>query len=245
MNKEEQTWLSVFFGIPTIMGYYLADALAPDGKMEFLYSMLFGGVGAVLGYGLYYFIKGKSKGIKIGSAAGLFAVGAFAIYVAVSKPTDNEILKREWITQTIGEVQFDNPKRLALQTAEIPEAAKWFYKELKMYSDGDNDRLTTFMDSRITVDTLSIADAYSSALEGMLKKHNVKAEELKLETFSSDEAEISAMFTFDLSGERVNGYGHMFKKGQVLTSIWLMPIKRGFSREYIEEFEAGIIPNYK
>ena len=227
------------------MGYNLADALAPNGEFKLLYSALFGGIGAVLGYGIYYFVKEKSKGFKIASAAGLFAIGVIALYLAVSKPTDNEILNREWLTQTIGEVQFDSPEKLTLQTAEIPEATEWFYKDLKMYSDRNNERLTTFMDSRVKVDTLSIADAYSSALEGMLKKHNVKPEELKLETFSANEEEISAMFTFNLNGEMVNGYGHMFKKGEVLSSIWLMPIKRGFSKEYIEEFESGISPNYE
>jgi hypothetical protein len=245
MNKEEQTWRGTFLVIPTILGYNLADALAPDDKMEFLYAALFGGAGALMGAGVYYLIKEKSKGLKITSAVGLFAVGILALYLATSEPTNAEILNREWVTQTLSGVQFDSPEKLTLRTTETPVSAKWFYKELKMYSDGNNDRLTIFMDSRITIDTLSVANAYASALEDMLKKQNVNPEKLKLETFSSDEEEISAMFTFDLNGERVNGYGHMFKKREVLASIWLMPIKRGFSREYIEEFEAGIFPNYK
>ncbi|WP_210466449.1 hypothetical protein [Rufibacter roseolus] len=244
MNKEEQTWWGVFLVIPMIFGYNLADALAPDDKTEFLYAALFGGAGALMGAGIYYLMKDKSKGLKIASATGLFAVGILALYWAVSQPTDEEILNTDWVTQTIGEVQFDSPEKLTLRTSEIPASAKWFYKEMKLYSDGKNDRLTTFLDSKITVDTLAIADAYSNALESMLKKHSINPAKLKLKTFSSDEEEISAMFTFDLNGETVNGYGHMFKKGEVLESVWLMPVTKGFSKEYIEEFEAGIIPNY-
>ncbi|MER2998904.1 hypothetical protein [Pontibacter populi] len=245
MNKDEQIWRGIFLVVPAILGYNMADAMAADDKMEILYAALFGGVGALVGAGIYYLVKEKGKGLKTASAAGLFAVGILALYLVTSQPTDEEILKGEWVTQTIGEVQFDSPEKLTLRTSEIPESTRWFYKQLKMYSDGNNDRLTAFMDSRIKADTLSIVDAYASALEGLLKKHNVSPERLKLETFSSDEEEISAMYTFDLKGERVNGYGHMFKKGEVLESIWLMPITRGFSREYIEEFEAGIFPNYK
>jgi hypothetical protein len=245
MNKEEQTWQGIFLVIPVILGYTLADTLAADGQMKLLYGALFSGAGAMVGAGIYYLIREKGRGYKIALAAVLLAVGILAPYIVTSEPTDEEILKREWSTQTIGQVQFDSPEKLTLITAEIPDSAKWFYKELKMYSNENRERLITFIDSRITVDTLSIVDAYSSLLERLLVQHDLNPEKLNLETFSANEEEISAMFTFDLKGKSVSGYGYMFKKGEVLESIWLIPITKGFSRELIEEFEAGIYPNYK
>jgi hypothetical protein len=37
----------------------------------------------------------------------------------------------------------------------------------------------------------------------------------------------------------------MYKNENTLESIWLMPLERGFSKDYIEEFEAGIFPEYE
>lgn len=245
MNKEDQIWQGVFLTIPTVFAYNLANDIAPDNQTSILYAMLFGGIGAMVGYGLFYFLKNKSKLIKVLSLAGFIIAAFLTVFLLSAKPSDEEILKGKWITQTIGEVQFDNPKELTLTSSEIPESVKWYYKELKTYSDSNQDRITIFLDSKIATDTIPIIESYSSYLEGMLQKQGVNEETFKIEPIISDKEEISAKFTFELNGKVVNGYGYMFKKGEILESIWLMPIKEGFSDEYIEEFEAGIFPNYK
>jgi hypothetical protein len=162
-----------------------------------------------------------------------------------SKPTDTEILDEEWTTQKIGMIEFDSPTKLELQTSKIPESVKWFYSEMNLYSDEGTDRITSFMESKILIDTLTIENAYSGALEGMLNKLNVNLDNVELEVFGADEEEVSSMFSFELNGDQVNGYGFMYMNKDKLESIWLMPIKRGFSKDYIEEFEAGIIPDYE
>jgi uncharacterized membrane protein YeaQ/YmgE (transglycosylase-associated protein family) len=245
MNKEDQIWQGIFLTIPTVFAFNLANVIASDDQTSILYAMLFGGIGAMVGYGLFYFLKNKSKQIKILSLVGSIIAGFLSVFLLSAKPSDEEILKRKWITQTIGEVQFDNPQELILTSSEIPESVKWYYKSLKTYSDSNTDRITIFLDSKIATDTILIIDSYSNYLEGMLQKQGVNRETVKMEPLTSDKEEISAKFTFELNGKEVKGYGYMFKKGEILESIWLMPIKEGFSNEYIEEFEAGIFPNYK
>ncbi|KAA3437793.1 hypothetical protein [Rufibacter hautae] len=83
MNKEEQNWRAVFVIIPIILGYNLANVIAPEDNKEFLYAALFGGAGALIGAGVYYLIKEKSKKLKIASAVGLFTIGVLALYLAV------------------------------------------------------------------------------------------------------------------------------------------------------------------
>ena len=79
----------------------------------------------------------------------------------------------------------------------------------------------------------------------MFKKIKVNIEDVEFKTFEADEEEISSMFSFNLGKVKLNGYGFMYMKKNKLECIWLMPIKRGFSKDYIEEFEVGIIPDYK
>ncbi|MCJ8166447.1 hypothetical protein MKJ04_16500 [Pontibacter sp. E15-1] len=165
MNKEDQIWQGLFLTIPTVFAYNLADVIAPDDQTSILYAMLFGGIGAMIGYGLFYLLKGKSKQIKILSTVGITIAGFFSIFLLSAKPSDKEIIKQKWVTQTIGNVQFDNPEKLNLISAEIPESVKWYYKELKMYSDGNKDRITLFLDSKIATDTISIVGC---ALKSMM-----------------------------------------------------------------------------
>jgi hypothetical protein len=70
-------------------------------------------------------------------------------------------------------------------------------------------------------------------------------DEVELEVFDADEEEVSSMFSFKLNGEKVYGYGFMYLNKDRLESIWLMPLKRGFSKDYIEEFDEGIMPDYE
>ena len=142
-------------------------------------------------------------------------------------------------------IEFDSPTKLELRTSEVPESVKWFYSEMNLYSDEGPERITSFMKTKILIDTLSIENAYSGALEGMLNKIDVNMEEVELEVFGADKEEVSSMFSFFLNGEKVNGYGFMYMNKDRLESIWLRPLKKGFSKDYIEEFEEGIYPDYE
>jgi hypothetical protein len=124
------------------------------------------------------------------------------------------------------------------------ESAKWFYSELEIYSDENKDRITSFMKTKILLDTITVDAAFSYSLEGMLGVMEVNKEEVDLEVFVSDDEEFSAMFTFKINNKKVNGFGFMFLQNRSLESIWLMPLKRGFTKDYIEEFADGIIPDY-
>ena len=114
---------------------------------------------------------------------------------------------------------------------------------MKIYSDENKDRMTSFIQSELLVDTLTIRTAFVGALEGMLQKMEVNMDLVELEVFEADEETVSSMFSFELNGKPVNGYGYMHLKDKKLESIWLLPLRRGFSKEYIEVFEMGVIPD--
>jgi hypothetical protein len=115
---------------------------------------------------------------------------------------------------------------------------------MNLYSDEGSERITSFLQSKILIDTLTIQYAFSVSLEAMLQKMKVDLNDLELKVFLADEEEISTMFSFNLNGAKVNGYGYMYMTENSLESIWLIPLERGFSKDYIEEFEAGITPEY-
>ena len=235
----------VMMVLPVVILMNAGSELTDDGGMRVLYAGAFGGIGGLIGFSANYLTKDKNRLVKILTSVLIVLSCGLTIFFLSSKPTGAEILDKEWITQKIGMLEFDSPTKLELQVSEVPESAKWFYSEMNLYSDEGTDRMTSFMKTKILIDTLTIENAYSGALEGMLNKLNVNMDEVELEVFGADEEEVSSMFSFDLNGKKVNGYGFMYLNKDRLESIWLMPLKRGFSKNYIEEFEAGIIPDYE
>lgn len=241
--KQDQLWLAMMTVLPVVILINASGEITDNAGMKLLYSGILGAIGGVIGYFGYHFTKDRSQTIKILTIILLVTISGLTVYAFSSQPTDNELLEQDWITQKIGTVEFDSPTELQLQVDIVPDSMKWFYSEMKVYWDERSDRITSFMQTRILVDTLLIEDAYLGALEGLLQKIEIPMDEVDLEIFGADEEEISAMFSFELKSEKVHGYGFMYKKGKLLESIWLMPIQRGFSREYIEEFDAGIFPD--
>jgi len=243
--NESQIWTSVMTILPVVLLMHLGDELTNDSKMRILYAGAFSMIGALIGFTANHLTKDKSRLVKALTSVFITLGCGLTIFFLSSKPTDAEILEKEWITQRIGIVEFESPTRLELRSSEVPDEVTWFYSETKLYSDKETDRVTSFIQSRILIDTLLIEDAYSGALEGMLKKIGVKIENVQLDVFSADKNEVSSMFSFDLNGVRVNGYGFMYLGEKRLESVWLMPLKKGFSKEYIEKFDTGVALRYE
>lgn len=243
--KEDQIWLGIFCLSAITILSQAGKEFADNGIMQMVYAGIFGGIGGLIGSFANHLTKGKSTLTKIlASLLIVFSCSLFLYFISRTE-TDEEILKKEWAEQKIGMLEFDSPSNLKLESIEIPDTLNTFYKDIKIYTDGQNDRITTFIKAKIKPDSISVVDAYSGALEKMLSKLQVNIDDVELEVYSADENEVSSMFTFDLNGQKVNGYGCMFYYKDRLESLWLMPITRGFSQEYIEEFELGIFPDFE
>ena len=242
---ENQIWTMVMIVFPVVILMQAGNEMTDIYGMRILFAGAFGGIGGLIGFSANYLTKDKNRIVKILASILIVLSCGLSLYLLSSKPTDAEILDKEWITQKIGMIEFDSPTKLELQTSEIPESVKWFYSEMNLYSDKGTDRITTFMESKIFIDTITVENAYSGALEGMLNKLNVNMDDLELEVFSASKEEISSMFSFDLHGKKVYGYGFMLKNKDKLESIWLMPLKRAYSKDYIKEFDAKIITDYE
>ncbi|QNR23654.1 hypothetical protein [Croceimicrobium hydrocarbonivorans] len=243
--NEDQIWTLVMTILPMMLLGNVGRELTDDSLNRVLFGALLGGIGAGFGFAINYMVKDKGRISKILASIAILVVSGLALYFLISKPSDEEILDQEWLRQKIGKVEFDSPSELKLQSSEIPESAKWFYSELKLYTDEGEDRIVALLKTKIRVDTFSLANAFSYQLEGTLSQMKVDLEHVDLEFFMADEEEVSAMFSFSRNGKAVNGYGYMYKYENSLESIWLMPIKQGFSKEYIEVFDSRIIPDYE
>lgn len=239
---ESQTWMISMIIIPVLVLTNIGEELTSDAGVQILYSGIFGALGGVIGFATHYLTKEKSRVYKVIGTLVVYGLSITAFALTASSPTDEEIMEEEWLTQTIGKVEFETPKKLELQNFELPDSVKWFYNKLNLYSDGEKERATMFLKANMTTDTISIENAYSSILEGMLNKMNINFETFDMDIFDSYDDEIYASFSFELKDEIVNGYGYLRIQGPSVESIWLMPIERGFSEEYIEYFDLGIYP---
>lgn len=242
--SEDQIWTLLMTILPMMLLGNVGRELTDDSVNRVLFGALLGGIGAGFGFAINYLVKEKGRISKILASTAILVISGLTLYFLISKPSDVEILDQEWLRQKIGKVEFDSPNELKLQSSEIPESAQWFYSELKLYTDKGEDRIISFLKTKIRVDTFSLANVFSYQLEGTLSQMKVDLEHVDLEYFKADEEEVSAMFSFNRNGKAVNGYGYMYKYDNSLESIWLMPIKQGFSKEYIEVFDARVIPDY-
>ncbi|SHJ94523.1 hypothetical protein SAMN04488028_102240 [Reichenbachiella agariperforans] len=234
--------MTVFTVIPAVMlGNLGGDLSRTLGLNSTLLSAILGGMGGMIGYGLYFFTKHLNTAIKISILVALFAMLAVGIRVILAQPTDKELIEQEWINQKIGTINFESPSKLKLASASIPQGTEQFYGSLEVYTDENNDRTTSFMNAKILVDTLNLAESFGGSLEGMLNNIGITEVEL-LEDHYMDSEEVVAKFKFQLDEQEVIGFGYMRNVGRTLQSIWLMPIKQGFSLEYIDKFELAIEP---
>jgi len=241
--NENQIWQSVMTVIPFVFLMLLGNDFI-ESNMRVLISGLLAGVGGMLGFIAYYFTKDKSRKIKIFTSI-ILLLGCFIpLYFLSSNPSDADLLKQNWITQKIGNIEFDSPYKLKLQSEKIPESVEWFYEELKLFSDTQNGRSISFVQSKIKNDTLNVEDVFSMSLEGMLSKLHINMENVEMNIYEMDYEEISTRFSFKLNNQIVHGYAYVFMKENYVENLWLLPVNRGFSIDFIDEFEAGIFHDY-
>lgn len=243
---ENQLWMMILIILPVTMLIPLSSVIADDGSNKILYAGVLGLAGGMLGALGVYITKDRSRTFKILTALFLVLICSLAIYLL--KPSETEVVKEvaydEWITQQIGHIEFDTPTKLTLQSLAIPESARGFYSALNVYTDEGSDRIISFVESEILIDSLDVEDAFNHSLETMVSMINGDLEKFELEILEADFEEVSAIFSFELNKQRASGYGFMFLSEKSLESVWLMPLSKGFSKEFIEEFDAGVFPIY-
>jgi len=242
MNKlnSEQIWMIVFIVLPTTLIANLGSEFAPETQMSVLYSGLFGGLGGLFGFLLHSLTKNKTAVIKSITLVLTVVILGFTIRTITAKPTDEQLISTDWTQQQIGSISFESPTKLNLTTSSIPEGTEQFYNSLEVYTDGNNDRLTSFINATILLDTLDLANSFGESLEGMLNNIGITEVEL-LDNHYMDTEEVASKFKFRINDEEVIGFGYMRNVGRTLQSIWLLPIKQGFSLEYIDKFENSIV----
>lgn len=241
-SNKEQIWLSVFTVIPVItLGNLGGDLSKILGLNSIMLSAILGGTGGIVGYGLYFFTKHLNTVIKVSTLIALFAVLGIGVRVLLTQPTDEELVDQEWIGQNIGTVSFSSPKELQIQNSEIPANAAHVYETLQIYTDKQDDRITMFMYADLKTDSLILADSFGGSLEGMLNNIGVDDVEL-LETYN-DETEVVTKLKYERNSKELLGFGFMRLSERKLQAIWLMPVTRTFSNEYIDKFKSALLTN--
>ncbi len=241
--SSNDIWMILMAIIPgMLLGFGMAE-LQADNFSGMIYKALFWGLGTMVGITGYFFTKDKSVGIKVFTLVGLIGLSSIPFFFE-RQLTDDEILQQDWITQTIGDIEFDTPSKLPLVIDEVPKGLTAMYDVFESYNDGGKDRFTVGMKTVVKTDSVPIKHSFDASLIGMLKNIKVKLVELSIDTLAYEASEITIMISFPLKGRSMHGYGYMCKNGNSLTSLWLMPRTRSFSKSYIEEFDAGIFPNF-
>ena len=83
MNKKEQLWITFFCALPVAFLWPLGQLFAEPGVARTLVSGVLGGLGGVIGFGLYYWLRDKSTKLRITGLVSILVVGIVSVSVMV------------------------------------------------------------------------------------------------------------------------------------------------------------------
>lgn len=192
----------------------------------------------VLGVFVHRRVRAKSNKAKTLGLLGV-AIAMFLGVMATNTPTtDEEYLKRDWITNSYSLLEFKSPYELELATSSLPAGSDAVYKRLDVYMRDDRGRIMYCYDAELTA-PIPLRNAFEGALNGLLMR--VEHSDLELAWIDDHFDRVSAYIRFtNGAGEVVEGYGLLYSDGTYLQALWLVPIKRGFTQKFVEKFERNI-----
>jgi hypothetical protein len=148
----------------------LGESLSAAADSSLLISSLFFSIGALLGF--CNLNSGSRKGRVIKSAIPTLMIIMSIFILKSGEYSDEELIKTRWETQQIGSIEFETVDQLKRTSSSVPLHLNAVYEKLDLYLDDvrENDRMSCFMDATLVTDTVSINDAFTVILDGMLLK---------------------------------------------------------------------------
>jgi hypothetical protein len=80
-NKKERIWTALFLVTPVVMFSTIGENYTDNSINKILFAGVFGGLGGILGWGLFSFVKGKTTIIKVFSLTALLGLGISTILI--------------------------------------------------------------------------------------------------------------------------------------------------------------------
>lgn len=140
----------------------------------------------------------------------------------------------------VGHFKMELPEPIKLTNSGVPEAYAFLYKSFDVYSAENEERVIAVYDAIVKTDTVNVQVAFESILATMLIPCGKTLNDLEGDaTYFEDMEQMEAQFHFELNGETTYGYAFMAKYPTKLESVWLVPLKRGFSKDEIKAFKKG------
>ncbi|SFT39440.1 hypothetical protein SAMN05216474_0313 [Lishizhenia tianjinensis] len=243
-KQSKEIWLMSFILLPVVIAQVIGNDFGNSTMETFAWQVLFSFVGTLLGFGTHQWVKKKSTSTKVGALIGMLTIILIPLLAFTPSLSDEELLEQDWLEQKIGQFEFESPTQLTLYSSVVPAGLENLYTELNMYTDNEDSRTISVIQSKVKTDTLLVEDAFLGSLEGMLTRMVVDLETLTLYDLFMDEEEISTSYSYVSKGDTLRGFGLMFKYPGALESIWLLPQTRTFSNEFIATFSDLIDINY-
>ncbi len=225
--------------LPVVVFLPLAGIVMEPGLNQTLVSGALGGVGALIGIGAYQAVKDKGlKGRVLGLAAMIGVAVALLMYLTQT-PTDDELLDEDWQIQHVSLLPFETPHALNLTTDAIPQEAEDAYLALDVYVYDDDGRVMYVYDAELAHTPIPVKAVFEAGLNEMLQK--IEHSDLEIAYIKEASDQVSAYIRFALpNNDVVDGYGMVFTEDEFMQVMWLMPLERGYSREYLEYFQSRI-----
>lgn len=232
MVQKVNIWQLLFLLIPALL---LGNITELFGDKNEAYPIIFTLIGVALGFLAYFLTKKKSSIIKTCSLAVLILF-SFSFIILTQK---NE-LEREWIHQTINSVPFSSPTELKRTSVEIPEALNDYYNKIEIFNDDNGYRSTTVLAIALKDANIDLQNYFEQYLNSYKEKiPNIKAVEIIDQTKS--EYDLYIRFKMITNKKSLNGICRVIQQDKNLYMFWLIPFSKGYSKEYMERFNNGIL----
>ena len=236
---ENIIWMIGFVIVPfVLLRPIVGDLLMGNAKS--MGSIILSAVGGMIGMGVFQLTATKDRKTKIIAMTAMLAILMALVVIARRKENDDDLVSDNWELQHIGALEFETPNELKRISA--PSTGELFATP-QLYTFNDGDRIISAYSATLKSDSTSIVDAFTAVMEQSLLSMNIDLNSVEMDDINADENTLSTKFSIPSGDTTLLGFGYLFKHQTMIESLWLFPLRKGFSESYIKKFKEGIVTN--
>lgn len=235
--SEKQTnnkFLYPFLFLPAISMYFIGKLLFPNGILGAGILMATGGI---IGFWTHQLIASKKNLIKT-LVLILILVLCFTpllwIKTTQQKNTSNT---SNLLTQNIGDLIFNTPKKLSFRRDEFTDSTSFSFDKRIFYTTRDTTQKIIYFKGLHSNDSIAIDSILYYSLEALCKHYQLNIEQVSLIYLTKTTQNISA--NINVNGDLL-GYVYFKTYPKWIESLWLLPISKTFTQDFISQFKTSI-----
>jgi hypothetical protein len=232
--KKRNDYWSIIYIVILVTGFPMLGKLIFSQVNAILISAICGGIGAMIGFGIYKLVAKKNVIVKmIGLLLEIVVLlGSIVLFSWIN--TDQQQIKRNWLTHNIGNISFQYPTKFQeLKLDTNNELCK-----MRVFSDNHNDRIAMYLVYDFKENPVKMDESLEGSISNAL--NNIKATDIDYFDVKYTPNTVEKNIKYKIGTKEYIGYGFIYNKENHFELVLFIPITKGFSPEYLDKIKKGV-----